>query len=167
MAGLTIIGAEPAAFPPQFSAPLLQTKKNWEDDWTFDFELEVESFSLYASSVKTDTCEFCRRYGLVKMPWETGLFTRTERNLRARWVRLMVATENGLTPMFVGRIWDDAQKLYGQSTTGIAAGEQRWQAQGGLRILEKIEAVRYDVFRRRPVLRGWDWPLLLVRALRM
>jgi len=45
--------------------------------------------------------------------------------------------------------------------------ELRLMVQGGLRILEKIEAVRYDVFRRRPVLRGWDWPLLLVRALRM
>jgi len=34
----------------------------------------------------------------------------------------------------------------------------------GLRILEKIERVDYDVFRRRPVLRALDWPLLLARA---
>jgi len=33
-----------------------------------------------------------------------------------------------------------------------------------LRILEKIRAVDYDVFRRRPVLRPLDWPLLLLRA---
>jgi len=45
--------------------------------------------------------------------------------------------------------------------------ELRLMVQGGLRILEKIEAAGYDVFRRRPVLRGWDWPLLLARALRM
>lgn len=37
--------------------------------------------------------------------------------------------------------------------------------QGGLRILEKIEQARYDVFRRRPVLKAYDWPLLLTRAL--
>ena len=43
--------------------------------------------------------------------------------------------------------------------------EIRATVQGGLRILEKIERAGYDVFRRRPVLRGLDWPLLLVRAL--
>ena len=37
-------------------------------------------------------------------------------------------------------------------------------AQEGLRILEKIEAVDYDVFRRRPQLRFFDWPLLAWRA---
>jgi squalene synthase HpnC len=36
---------------------------------------------------------------------------------------------------------------------------------GGLRILEKIEAVDYDVFHRRPVLQPIDWPLLMWRAL--
>jgi hypothetical protein len=36
--------------------------------------------------------------------------------------------------------------------------------QGGLRILEKIERASYDVFRRRPTLGAFDWPLLLLRA---
>jgi len=39
--------------------------------------------------------------------------------------------------------------------------------QGGLRILEKLERARGNVFRRRPVLRSWDWPLMLARALVM
>jgi squalene synthase HpnC len=43
--------------------------------------------------------------------------------------------------------------------------EIRTVVQGGLRILEKLERVRGDVFRHRPVLRAWDWPLLLGRAL--
>ena len=43
--------------------------------------------------------------------------------------------------------------------------EIRATVQGGLRILEKIERAGYDVFRRRPVLRALDWPLLLLRAL--
>ena len=38
---------------------------------------------------------------------------------------------------------------------------------GGLRILEKLERSRGDVFRHRPVLRALDWPLLLARALVM
>jgi squalene synthase HpnC len=45
--------------------------------------------------------------------------------------------------------------------------EIRTVVQGGLRILEKIERVRGDVFRRRPALRPWDWPLMLGRALSM
>ena len=36
---------------------------------------------------------------------------------------------------------------------------------GGLRILEKIEAVDFDVFNRRPVLRPLDWPRILWRSL--
>jgi len=36
---------------------------------------------------------------------------------------------------------------------------------GGLRILERIDAVDGDVFRRRPVLRGRDWALVAGRAL--
>ena len=37
--------------------------------------------------------------------------------------------------------------------------------QGGLRILEKLERDRGDVFRHRPALRAFDWPLILCRAL--
>ncbi len=45
--------------------------------------------------------------------------------------------------------------------------EIRSVVQGGLRILEKLERSRGDVFRHRPVLRALDWPLLLARALVM
>ena len=45
--------------------------------------------------------------------------------------------------------------------------EIRAVVQGGLRILEKLERSRGNVFRRRPVLRPWDWPLMLARALVM
>jgi squalene synthase HpnC len=36
---------------------------------------------------------------------------------------------------------------------------------GGLRILDKIEAVDYDVFTRRPKLQAPDWPLILWQSL--
>jgi len=51
-----------------------------------------------------------------------------------------------------------------RSLPGRIGLEIRATLQGGLRILEKIEGARYDVFRRRPVLRAFDWPLLLARA---
>ena len=37
--------------------------------------------------------------------------------------------------------------------------------QGGLRILEKLERVDYDMFRLRPAHRWYDWPILFLRAL--
>ena len=52
----------------------------------------------------------------------------------------------------------------GRSLPGRVGLEIRATVQGGLRILQKIRAVDYDVFRRRPVLRPFDWPLLLMRA---
>lgn len=45
--------------------------------------------------------------------------------------------------------------------------ELRLVVQGGLRILERIEAAGYDVFRHRPKLGPADWALLLWRAARM
>jgi phytoene synthase len=51
-----------------------------------------------------------------------------------------------------------------RSLPGRIGLEIRATVQGGLRILEKIERARYDVFRRRPVLSALDWPLLLLKA---
>jgi phytoene synthase len=53
----------------------------------------------------------------------------------------------------------------GRSLPGRVGLEIRATVQGGLRILEKIERANYDVFRRRPVLKALDWPLLLLKAL--
>jgi squalene synthase HpnC len=49
---------------------------------------------------------------------------------------------------------------------GRLGWELRFIVQGGLRILEKIEAVNYDVFQQRPTLKPFDWLLLGWRALR-
>ncbi|HVK95037.1 MAG TPA: squalene synthase HpnC [Noviherbaspirillum sp.] len=50
---------------------------------------------------------------------------------------------------------------------GRIGWELRLVVQGGLRILERIEAVDYDVFRHRPKLTAYDWTLMLWRACRM
>jgi squalene synthase HpnC len=50
---------------------------------------------------------------------------------------------------------------------GRIGWELRLVVQGGLRILERIEAVDYDVFRQRPKLAGSDWLHIGWRALRM
>jgi len=53
----------------------------------------------------------------------------------------------------------------GRALPGRIGLEIRATIQGGLRILDKIEAAGYDVFRRRPVLKALDWPLLLLKAI--
>jgi len=50
---------------------------------------------------------------------------------------------------------------------GRVGWELRMVVQGGLRILDGIEAADYDVFRRRPVLKAPDWLAIGWRALRM
>ena len=52
----------------------------------------------------------------------------------------------------------------GQRLPGRIGLEIRATIQGGLRILEKMERAGYDVFRRRPRLRPFDWPVLFLRA---
>lgn len=50
---------------------------------------------------------------------------------------------------------------------GRVGWELRLVVQGGLRILDRIEAAGYDVFRRRPKLGVRDWAIMLWRAVRM
>jgi squalene synthase HpnC len=50
------------------------------------------------------------------------------------------------------------------SLPGRIGLELRATVHGGLRILEKLERARFDVFRQRPVLKWYDWPLVLLRA---
>lgn len=50
---------------------------------------------------------------------------------------------------------------------GRAGWELRLVVQGGLRILDKIEALKFASWRSRPTLDWTDWPLLLWRAWRM
>jgi phytoene synthase len=52
----------------------------------------------------------------------------------------------------------------GRALPGRIGLEIRTIVQGGLRILERIDKVEGDVYHHRPVLKTYDWPLLLLRA---
>jgi len=58
--------------------------------------------------------------------------------------------------------------LYGKPLGSILSGriglEMRMIIAGGLRILDKLEAVDYDMFSRRPVLRPFDWVIMLAKS---
>ena len=53
----------------------------------------------------------------------------------------------------------------GRTLPGRIGLEIRATVQGGLRILEKLERAHCDMFNHRPVLRWYDWPVIMARAL--
>jgi squalene synthase HpnC len=67
------------------------------------------------------------------------------------WARELMAQGQGLALRLQGR----------------TAWELRLVVQGGLRILDKIEALQYRSMQQRPRLRAWDLPVMLWRAARM
>jgi squalene synthase HpnC len=58
--------------------------------------------------------------------------------------------------------------LQGKPLPEGVGGRLRWELRmtwnGGMRVLEKIVAADFDVFRRRPVVTRWDWMRLFVRS---
>lgn len=52
----------------------------------------------------------------------------------------------------------------GSILTGRIGLEMRMIIAGGLRILDKLEAADYDMFRRRPVLKPFDWVIMLAKS---
>ncbi len=52
----------------------------------------------------------------------------------------------------------------GSILTGRIGLEMRMIIAGGLRILDKLDAVDYDMFGRRPVLKPWDWVIMLLKS---
>ena len=58
--------------------------------------------------------------------------------------------------------------LYGKPLGSILSRriglEMRMIIAGGLRILDKLEAANYDMFRRRPVLKPYDWVIMLAKS---
>jgi squalene synthase HpnC len=61
-----------------------------------------------------------------------------------------------------------AMMLTGKPLGSILAGriglEMRMIIAGGLRILSKLESAQYDMFRRRPVLKPFDWVIMLAKS---
>jgi phytoene synthase len=95
---------------------------------------------------------------------EMARFGVTEKHLREKkadkpWQQLMqFQVERSRALILSG------QQL-GRRLPGRIGLEIRATIQGGLRILEKIQDADHDIFRRRPVLRGFDWPLLFFKAI--
>jgi squalene synthase HpnC len=55
-------------------------------------------------------------------------------------------------------------KPLGTILTGRIGLEMRMIIAGGLRILAKLENAQYDMYRRRPVLKPYDWVIMLAKS---
>ncbi len=91
-------------------------------------------------------------------------FEVTERDIEdqcadIRWQRLMTFECSRARKMLV-----DGAPL-GRMLPGRVGLEIRATVNGGLAILDKIEARRGNVFRHRPVLTKWDWVKIMAKAL--
>jgi len=102
--------------------------------------------------------------GRIYLPQdEMARFAVTEPQIAAQ-------VANGNWPAFIAFQAERARALLhsgaplGSALAGRIGMEMRMIIAGGDRILAKIAHVRGDVFRKRPVLRRFDWPLMLLRA---
>lgn len=58
-----------------------------------------------------------------------------------------------------------AGKPLEQILPGRMGLEMRMIIAGGEQIIYKLKKVRGDIFKHRPTLKAWDWPLILLKAL--
>ncbi|MFA7300250.1 MAG: squalene synthase HpnC [Sideroxydans sp.] len=118
----------------------LQLINFWQDvakDWAIDrVYLPQEDLAKYKVS-ETQIAEGC-----VNEHWRTLMQFEVQR------ARALMLSGKPLGSVLTGRI-------------GL---EMRMIIQGGLRILDKIESADYDVFNRRPVLRPFDWVIMLAKS---
>ncbi|MFM2397568.1 MAG: hypothetical protein RLZZ144_818 [Pseudomonadota bacterium] len=78
-----------------------------------------------------------------------------QKQTNANWQELMHFEINRARQMML------QGKPLGHILRGRIGMEMRLIIAGGLRILSKIEHIKYDVFNRRPELKPWDWLVIL------
>lgn len=121
----------------------LQCVNFWQD-----VALDWERGRVYIP--QADLCQFAVTEADMAAGRADARWCALMRNLTAR-ARAMLSMGAPLAAALGGRV-------------GL---ELRLVVQGGLRILERIDAVDGDVFHRRPMLRSFDWAVMAGRALAM
>ena len=81
-----------------------------------------------------------------------------EGNSDEKWRALMKFQADRARAMMI------AGKPLGSILTGRIGLEMRMIIAGGLRILSKLENAQFDMFRRRPVLKPYDWVIMLAKS---
>ncbi len=136
--GITVIGPTSQPFPGQVYAPIVQVKATWSDDWQYVPELRVRSASVRSAGHGLDSATFARKYGNVKLPWESDFSARSSwASIAGWWVRILFTSPAGPQPVWIGRFAGEGRDVFGNDT-GQPSGEQAYTAHGPLQILRKI-----------------------------
>ena len=105
-----------------------------------------------------------------------GRFYLTEADCAAHGVQradllALRSTKNTTQLIAASAGWARASMLKGAPLVHLLPGRAGWElrlvVQGGLRILDKVDALRGGSLHTRPCIRAWDAPLMLLRALTM
>lgn len=131
----TLTGTTSAAF--NSGSALVDVRRGFGDgsEWEYRSDLSFVEAVDHASARDLGRCAIRRRYGQVKEPHEADFQTRTVRDLMGHFVRVRVATDDGLFPIWYGYVANDAREVYGAAQGD--SGVQTWTAYGLNYLLRK------------------------------
>ena len=137
--GITI--ASPVLSIPRVAPAMVQVKRAWSDDWQTVPELEFVAGGV-ATGGERAYANFRRRYGTVKLPWESGYSAKAFWfGLAGWWVRVMLYAPKGYRQAWIGRFTAQPSAPHSPQANG-AAGHQELVAEGPERILERVKIDR-------------------------
>jgi phytoene/squalene synthetase len=112
----------------------------------------------------------------VGIDWEKQRIYIPQEDMRRFGVTEQMIAASQVNPAFQAMMQFEVQRARALMLNGAPLAkrlpgrigwELRMMVQGGLRILDRIEHARYDVFRHRPKLGKRDWIVVGLKALRM
>jgi squalene synthase HpnC len=137
---------------------------------------EADDLSLKRSDCICSALQLINFWQDVAIDWKKDRVYLPQDSLARFGVKEEEIAQNRLTPQFQALMRFEVDRARAMILEGAPLAktlpgrmgiELRMVVQGGLRILEKIEAASYDVFRHRPVLKSWDWLVMVGRAMTM
>lgn len=159
MAGVIIVGPETQPLPFTEATYFVETKKDWEDDWEHNLDLQPLACSRHTAAQDLDILTLQPYlYGASVMEqWDTALAQRDPIDLRGWWIRVKMLGAESDHILWTGRIHSQKRGIQGDSNG--KQGSQMWIALGPLQILRKIEVHHAHYAGGKEV--GWVPPMNL------
>ncbi len=129
---VTVLGPAGNQFPEQVLPPIVEVKQNWSDQWQWVAELQPIRATWCASGHDLGMCSLRRRYGAIKLPWETQPSAKPAWSSGAGWwVRLSLLGPNGPQPYWIGQLSNEDRDMHGSTAHG-PSGVQNFVGYGPL-----------------------------------
>lgn len=122
--------------PKQEAGVLVEVKGAWSDDWQIRPDLEFVRAHLATAQHDLGSCQLRRLYGDAKSPHQGDFETRHPIDLDRWWVRIRLATTDGLADAWLGRIFCHRVNAKGFGPDGALT--QEWIAYSPLYLLQRI-----------------------------